>query len=111
MEEDNNLVFLRKISKGKTDRSYGIEVAKLSGLPDELIENAKIFMDKLDEDDRVFKNSTNIVNNTIDDIYKIKVDKLKENIDSININELTPLEAINVLSKLIENIKEIWWKS
>ena len=107
LEEDNNLVFLRKISKGKTDRSYGIEVAKLSGLPDELIENAKIFMDKLDEDDRVFKNSTNIVNNTIDDIYKIKVDKLKENIDSININELTPLEAINVLSKLIENIKEI----
>ena len=64
-------------------------------------------MDKLDEDDREFKNSTNIVNNTIDDIYKIKVDKLKENIDSININELTPLEAINVLSKLIENIKEI----
>lgn len=107
LEENNNLVFLRKISKGKTDRSYGIEVAKLSGLPDELIENAKIFMDKLDEDDRVFKNSTNIVNNTIDDIYKIKVDKIKEDIDSININELTPLEAMNVLSKLIENIKEI----
>ena len=107
LEENNNLVFLRKISKGKTDRSYGIEVAKLSGLPDELIENAKIFMDKLDEDDRVFKNSTNIVNNTIDDIYKIKVDKIKENIDSININELTPLEAMNVLSRLIENIKEI----
>lgn len=107
LEENNNLVFLRKISKGKTDRSYGIEVAKLSGLPDELIENAKIFMDKLDEDDRMFKNSTNIVNNTIDDIYKIKVDKIKENIDSININELTPLEAMNVLSKLIENIKEI----
>lgn len=107
LEENNNLVFLRKISKGKTDRSYGIEVAKLSGLPDELIENAKIFMDKLDEDDRVFKNSTNIVNNTIDDIYKIKVDKIKENINSININELTPLEAMNVLSKLIENIKEI----
>lgn len=107
LEENNNLVFLRKISKGKTDRSYGIEVAKLSGLPDELIENAKIFMDKLDEDDRVFKNSANIVNNTIDDIYKIKVDKIKENIDSININELTPLEAMNVLSKLIENIKEI----
>ena len=107
LEENNNLVFLRKISKGKTDRSYGIEVAKLSGLPDELIENAKIFMDKLDEDDKVFKNSTNIVNNTIDDIYKIKVDKIKENIDSININELTPLEAMNVLSRLIENIKEI----
>ena len=107
LEENNNLVFLRKISKGKTDRSYGIEVAKLSGLPDELIENAKIFMDKLDEDDRVFKNSTNIVNNTIDDIYKIKVDKIKENIDSVNINELTPLESMNVLSKLIENIKEI----
>ncbi|MDU3152790.1 MAG: DNA mismatch repair protein MutS, partial [Anaerococcus hydrogenalis] len=107
LEEDNNLVFLRKISKGKTDRSYGIEVAKMSGLPDELIENAKIFMDKLDEDDRVFKNSTNIVNNTIDDIYKIKVDKIKENIDFININELTPLEAMNVLSNLIENIKEI----
>lgn len=111
LEENDNLVFLRKISRGKSDRSYGIEVARMSGLPEEIIENAKVFMNKLDQSDEIFKDSHKIVKSSIDDIKDIEIEKIKKFSDSININELTPLEAINVLNNLIGKIKEIWWKS
>lgn len=107
LEENDNLVFLRKISRGKSDRSYGIEVARMSGLPDEIIENAKVFMNKLDQSDEIFKDSHKIVKSSIDDIKDIEIEKIKKFSDSININELTPLEAINVLNNLIGKIKEI----
>lgn len=107
LEENDNLVFLRKISRGKSDRSYGIEVARMSGLPDEIIENAKVFMNKLDQSDEIFKDSHKIVKSSIDDIKDIEIEKIKNFSDSININELTPLEAINILNKLIGKIKEI----
>lgn len=111
LEENDSLVFLRKISRGKSDRSYGIEVARMSGLPLDLIENAKVFMNKLDESDEIFKDNNKIIKSSIDDLNKIKIDELKNKVNLININELTPLEAINILNKLIDNIKEIWWKS
>lgn len=111
LEENDNLVFLRKISRGKSDRSYGIEVARMSGLPEEIIENAKVFMNKLDQSDEIFKDSHKIVKSSIDDIKDIEIEKIKNFSDSININELTPLEAINILNNLIGKIKEIWWKS
>ena len=107
LEENDNLVFLRKISRGQTDRSYGIEVARMSGLPEEIIENAKIFMNKLDQSDEIFKDSHKIVKSSIDDIKDIEIQKIKNFSDSININELTPLEAINILNKLLDKIKEI----
>lgn len=107
LEENDNLVFLRKISKGQSDRSYGIEVARMSGLPDEIIENAKIFMSKLDESDEIFKDSQVLVKSSMEDINKAEIEKIKTYADSININEVTPLEAINILNKLIGKIKEI----
>lgn len=107
LEENDNLVFLRKISKGQSDRSYGIEVARMSGLPDEIIENAKIFMSKLDESDEIFKDSKVIVKSSMEDINKAEIEKIKTYADSININEVTPLEAINILNKLIGKVKEI----
>lgn len=107
LEENDNLVFLRKISRGKSDRSYGIEVARMSGLPEEIIENAKVFMNKLDQSDEIFKDSHKIVKSSIDDIKDIEIEKIKNFSNSININELTPLEAINILNNLIGKIKEI----
>ncbi|MDU7124047.1 MAG: hypothetical protein E6316_04145, partial [Streptococcus sp.] len=77
------------------------------GLPLDLIENAKVFMNKLDESDEIFKDNNKIIKSSIDDLNKIKIDELKNKVNLININELTPLEAINILNKLIDNIKEI----
>lgn len=107
LEEDNNLVFLRKITRGKSDRSYGIEVAKLSGLPDELLDNARNIMDKLSNDDFFEVNKGKEIINTLDDIKDKKIDELKDLSETININELTPLEALNKLNMLVSKIKEI----
>lgn len=107
LEENNNLVFLRKIKEGKSDRSYGIEVAKLSGLPDKILENAKKIMEKLSNDDFFEVNKTEEIKNSLDDIKDKKIKDLKELSDTIVINELTPLEAMNKLNILIEKIGEI----
>lgn len=104
LEENNNLVFLRKIKKGKSDRSYGIEVAKLSGLPDEILDNAKNIMEKLSNDDFFEVNKTKEIKNSLEDIKDKKIKELKELSDMIVINELTPLEAMNKLNILIEKI-------
>lgn len=104
LEENNNLVFLRKIKEGKSDRSYGIEVAKLSGLPDEILDNAKNIMEKLSNDDFFEVNKTKEIKNSLEDIKDKKIKELKELSDMIVINELTPLEAMNKLNILIEKI-------
>ncbi len=107
LEEDNNLVFLRKITRGKSDRSYGIEVAKLSGLPGEILDNARNIMDKLSNDDFFEVNKGKEIINTLDDIKDKNIDELKDLSETININELTPLEALNKLNMLVSKIKEI----
>lgn len=107
LEENNNLIFLRKISRGKSDRSYGIEVAKLSGLPDEILENAKNIMEKLANEDFFEVNKGKEIKNSLEDIKNKKINELKSYTDKININELTPLEAMNQLNILMDKIGEI----
>ncbi|MDY3005487.1 DNA mismatch repair protein MutS [Anaerococcus porci] len=110
LEENNSLVFLRKISRGKSDRSYGIEVAKMSGLPEEVIENAKIFMAKIDDNksiSNISKSSKENIKETLSNINNKKINDIKSFCKNININDLTPLEAINILNKLIIKVREL----
>jgi len=107
LKEDNNLVFLRKIKEGKSDRSYGIEVAKLSGLPDELIKNAQKFMKKIDEDKLINLDKSNNIKNTMSEISDDKINEIKDISSNVNINELTPIEAINKLNDLVERINQL----
>ena len=107
LKEDNNLVFLRKIKEGKSDRSYGIEVAKLSGLPDELIKNAQKFMKKIDEDKIINLDKSNNIKNTMSEISDDKINEIKDISSNVNINELTPIEAINKLNDLVERINQL----
>lgn len=104
LNENDNLIFLRKISPGKSDRSYGIEVAKLSGLPDEIIDDAKVFMDKISDDDYFETNKTKNIVDTIDDINTKNMEEIISITKDINVNDLTPLEAINKLNSLVERI-------
>ena len=109
LEVNNNLVFLRKISEGKSDRSYGIEVAKLSGLPDEIIDNAKIIMDKLSTDDFYDLDKKKEISTSLEEISDQKLEEVKIEASNIDINNLTPMEAINSLSNLLNKIGELWW--
>ena len=99
-EENGKVDFLRKIVKGPTDKSYGIQVAKLAGLPDEIINNADIILKKLEkthiENDADKRDSYGTQINIFDMGYEEIIEKLK----SIDINNITPLDALNILHGL-----------
>lgn len=107
LNDNDNLVFLRKIKRGKSNRSYGIEVAKLSGLPDEVIKNAQKFMEKIDGDEIFNLDKSTDLKDTLDQINNDKLDDIKAISTDININELTPIEAITKLNDLVERINEL----
>lgn len=107
LNDDDNLVFLRKIKRGKSNRSYGIEVAKLSGLPDEVIKNAQKFMEKIDGDEIFNLDKSTDLKDTLDQISNDKISDIKALSADININELTPIEAITKLNDLVERINEL----
>ncbi len=108
-ETGGGIVFLRKVEPGAADRSYGIEVAKLAGLPNEVIERAR---EVLNEHENAERQLTGQLAN--DDsrpapaaqltiftpISQPVLDKLRE----VDLNRLTPLEALNLLTELKKQI-------
>ncbi len=98
-EWKGEVVFLRKIIPGAMDRSYGIYVAKLAGVPHHVIERARELLERLESKRRPLK-----FNKKQLELFE-KPDLLGEFIDSINPDELSPKEALEVLYK-IKKLKE-----
>ena len=104
-EEAGNLVFLHKIEAGSVDKSYGIHVAKLAGLPDSLIKRADCILNIYEnkEHTRDVKIQESL---PIDLLIEESSSKVEEELDRIDPMQMTPLEAINVLYQLKEIKKE-----
>ena len=102
-EEDGNITFLHKIKDGSIDKSYGIHVAKLADLPNSLIERAnqilKVYENKEQKRDIIVQESL-----PLDELMKedSQVEKEIKNLDILNV---TPLEALNILYSLKEKIR------
>jgi DNA mismatch repair protein MutS len=104
-EFGREIVFLHKIIKGGTDKSFGVEVARLAGLPGELTENAKKMLLRLN------KNETSILedkNGSGPETGKSAEShqKIIKIIKKTDINALTPLEALNMLSTFAEEMRD-----
>ena len=126
-EKGDDIVFLRKIIKGGADKSYGIQVAKLAGLPDIVIDRAKELLDQLTDSDITEKiqNIETKAGQTTGKAKKVKhydevdlgqmslfetvsdEDVLKE-LRDIDISNLTPLDALNTLYRLQTELKNRW---
>ncbi len=102
-EYRGELVFLHQVSKGTSDRSYGIQVAKLAGLPQETLQRAKEVLSLLEKQPRssaslildelpLFSHSINIEKN--------EISKIDEMLDNLRPDELTPLKAVELLYEL-----------
>ncbi len=106
-KRDDDIVFLHKIVVGSADDSYGIEVAKLAGVPKEVTDMAYDFLEKLEQKQVAHTPKQNLLTKTSnsDDIISKEQNKIFEEIDKICIDTLTPIEALNILSKL-KRIKE-----
>ncbi|MFH0854435.1 MAG: DNA mismatch repair protein MutS [bacterium] len=98
LENEDGVVFLHKIIKGGIDKSYGIEVAKLAGMPQELINRAKEILNKL-ENGHNFDNKTY---HTQEPLIKIE-SEAERIIRDLNLNNMTPMEALNFLKKMQNN--------
>ena len=101
-KKDDDIVFLRKIIRGGTDDSYGIEVAKLAGVADEIIKNAKKILKGLEGDapkeKKVAPKTAEPEKNDMQfDMFDSAKDDLIEEIKKIDLNVLTPIETMNVL--------------
>lgn len=106
-EYEDKVVFLHKVEEGRANESYGIHVAKLADLPEELIERAKVILNELEskgtdtaaaplEQLTFFEEPAN--NKKIE--RKPKEEAVLNELKEMNLLEMTPLDAMNVLYKL-----------
>ena len=102
-EDGEKLIFLHKIKDGSIDKSYGINVAKLAGLPSEIITRASEILSSY-ENNKKNKKEISIQTSLPLDIIS-KKSEVEETIKSTNILELTPIKALNLLYELKEKLK------
>ena len=102
VEEDGNITFLHKVKDGSVDKSYGINVAKLAGLPDEVIDRASGILNIYENKE---KKTDTIIQTTLPLNFDEKKSEVEEEVKNIDILNITPIEAINILSKLKEKVK------
>ena len=108
-ERGNEIVFLRRIIPGGTDKSYGIHVAELAGLPKKLINRAKLILQEYDVTDlSQSPMMNNVVNNYHEDKQELSLfsNSLAQEILRLDLMTMTPLEALNELNKLQEGAKK-----
>ena len=103
-EEGGKLTFLHKIEDGAVDKSYGVHVASLAKLPDEIIENASKILRKYEGESN---NSKKSFNEQLElDFNNSNSNELKDKLDEIDVLKITPIEAINILYELKEISKK-----
>lgn len=101
-EKGEDIIFLRKIIEGGTDESYGIHVAKLAGVPQAVVKRANKILNSLEKGDvkvKETKEDKKQVEGQMD-LYNLQFADIAHELDKINLNELTPIDALNVLVKL-----------
>jgi DNA mismatch repair protein MutS len=108
-EWGDQIIFLRKIVPGGCDHSYGIQVARLAGLPANVIDRAREVLANLEADELTpsktprlarHKRSANNNGRTQLDLFRQEKPEIFDELSNLNINDLTPLQALNKLEKL-----------
>jgi DNA mismatch repair protein mutS len=96
-EEDDHITFLYRISDGKADKSYGINVARLAHLPDSVLERANQLLEQLEQQDQGVANiqAPQIIQ-TENPLHKAVI----ERIEAVDINKMTPMEAMQCLYEI-----------
>lgn len=123
-EKGDDIVFLRKIVKGGADKSYGIQVAKLAGVPESVIARAKDIVEELSDADittrvkdiAVQGHEAKIKTKKYDEVDlaqfslfdTVKDDDVLEELKGIDVSNLTPMDALNTIYRLQNKLKNRW---
>lgn len=109
----DDITFLRRIVKGPADGSYGVEVAKLAGVPKAVVENAKRILNTLEAQEKVSLTTqvAEVIEEDTDDVQLSftsgATESLIERLKNIDVNTLTPIEAMTVLFELHKSAEEL----
>lgn len=108
-EKGEDIIFLRKIVEGGTDESYGIHVARLAGVPKNVTKRADEILRSIERKSMLSGKKTEKENKKVVegqfDMFNFKLAEIAHEIDKINLNELTPIDALNTLVKIKEKMK------
>ena len=96
-------MFLRRIMRGSANKSFGIEVASLAGVPAEVTQRAKVILKNLEKNDTV-KNRSNIVEESVQ--AQPTLSECERIIADLDVNNLTPVQAMTILFDLKEKVKK-----
>jgi DNA mismatch repair protein MutS len=111
-EYDDKVIFLHKVNPGMADHSYGIQVAQMAGLPQFVTGRAKEVLFNLESKELTpyEEKKEKLKNMKKDDnqmsMFEIKDDKIRDEIKDLEVNQLTPLEALNKLNELKKKVKD-----
>ena len=108
-EKGEDIIFLRKIVPGGTDESYGVHVARLAGVPKQVTSRANEILKSIERKNilsnkNLEKENKKQVTGQLD-LYNFKLAEIAHELDKVNVNELTPIDALNTLVKIKEEMK------
>jgi len=112
-EYGDKVIFLHKVLPGFADHSYGIQVAQMAGLPEEVTERAKLVLKNLESSELLVRDKGSIQGRekTKEEIvqmamFEVQDDKLRTELRTLDIEQMTPLEAIHMLAALKQKVEE-----
>ena len=108
-EKGEDIIFLRKIVEGGTDESYGVHVARLAGVPKMVTQRANEILKQIERKNvltnkTVEKENKKQVSGQLD-MFNFKLAEIAHELDKVSIDELTPIDALNTLVKIKEEMK------
>ncbi|MEO8211351.1 MAG: DNA mismatch repair protein MutS, partial [bacterium] len=105
-EYNDKVIFLRRITEGTADHSYGIQVAQMAGLPDSVTNRAKEILRSLEDKEYKRKNKDEFQISMFESaVTEFKDEALRKLLDEVDIDNITPLEAMNILKKMKDDVK------
>lgn len=104
VDNDGVITFLHKVTDGAVDKSYGIHVAALAGMPDEIIKNANVILSSYEQNKKEVNIS--LPNTQMKFNFESNDNLLKNELDKIDILKITPIDAMNILYRLKEISKK-----
>ena len=108
-EKGEDIIFLRKIVEGGTDESYGVHVARLAGVPKAVTQRANEILKQIERKNvltnkSIEKENKKQVSGQLD-MFNFKLAEIAHELDKVNVNELTPIDALNTLVRIKEEMK------
>ncbi|NIP22846.1 MAG: DNA mismatch repair protein MutS, partial [Phycisphaerae bacterium] len=111
-EWNDEIIFLRKLVEGATNRSYGIQVARLAGIPDQVIDRSKKILYRIENQEQdladSFSDQKEASKGAVQmELFKNRAHFFVDTLAKLDISKMTPLEALNYLNALQEKAKNI----